>query len=171
MEQQGIQLNIGDKIGFVILAQGIDSNDEIVFFPIVGICERDGERVYHYQFPNGEVSRSAICQSDLARYPVQIKSDSLIAVNEKMISLSERKSEFREALQRGKDNRFEVFQDWERDSFVVVNKDKGAEYRVKIESRKEQLFGECGCGDFNFRKRVCKHLSEVLTFTLFTVEV
>lgn len=170
MTQQNIQLNIGDKIGFVIMANDIDSNDETLFFPVVKVTEVDGERAYYYQYPDGSVSRSAIRQSYLVGHPVQIESEPLIAVNDPMINLSERKGEFREALERGKDSRLNVFQDWERDSFAVVNKDGGSEYRIKLESRKDQLFGECECGDFKFRRRICKHLSEVLTFTLFNVE-
>lgn len=172
MQQQNIKLNIGDKIGFAILANDIDGSDETLFFPVVEICEVEGERAYRYQYPDGEISRSAIRQSHLVGHPLQIASEELIAVNSKMICLSEQKGEFREALQRSKNSRFEVYQDWERDSFVVINKDNGSkEYRVNLETRREQLFGECDCGDFNFRRRVCKHLSEVLTFTLFAAKL
>lgn len=167
MKQQIPNLNIGDKIGFVILAQDIDDNDKTIFLPVIEICERDGERAYRYQFPDGSVSRSTIRQSDLAGFALQIEAQ----INPKMICLSERKSEFKEALQRGKDNHFEVFADWERDSFVVVNEDNGSEYRVKLETDRERLFGQCDCQDFNYRKRICKHLSEVLTFALFTAKV
>lgn len=167
MTQQTPNLSIGDKIGFVIYANGIDDNDRTNFFPVVEVTERDGERAYRYQFPNGEVSSAAIRHSDLVGHALQIEAQA----SGKMIYLSERKGEFRAALERGKDNRFEVYADWERDSFVVVNKDNGAEYRVKLESQNNRLFGECECGDFTFRRRVCKHLSEVLTFALFAVKV
>ena len=97
---------------------------------------------------------------------IQISAPQLL-VGREMIALSERKDEFRESLQRGKDNSFDVKRDTEPSAFRVVNKNSGAEHKVKLERRKDQLLGNCSCGDFNYRKRVCKHLSEVLTFTLF----
>jgi hypothetical protein len=167
MTQQTPILEIGDKIGFVISAQDIDDDDKTIFFPVVEICERDGERAYRYQFPDGTISRSAIRQSDLARYSLQIEA----RVGEKMICLSDRKGEFRDALHRGKDNRFEVIPSQGIGSFVVINQATGTEYHIKLESSGGQLFGECECQDFIYRKRICKHLSEALTFALFTVGV
>lgn len=161
------QLNIGDKIGFVILANGIDEADETVFLPVVEVTTRDGERAYKYEFPDGTISSAAIRQSDLASHAVQIEAQ----VSGKMICLSERKTEFVEALNRGKDNRFEVYADWDRDAFVVVNLDKQIEYRVKLETHKAKLFAECVCPDFTYRKRVCKHISEVLANALFTAKI
>ena len=161
------ELKIGDKIGFVIQASGIDENDKVVFFPVVEVTERDGETAYRYEFPDGSRSSSAIRHSDLASHVVQIEP----RVSPKMICLSERRSEFTEALQRGKDNRFEVYADWDKDAFVVVNQDNGAEYRVKLDSNKKQLFAECECPDFTYRKRICKHIGEVLTNALFRVTV
>lgn len=159
------QLNIGDRIGFVIQANGIDENDQVIFFPVVEVTSTEGgERAYHYEFPNGEISRAAIRQSDLASHVLQIEAQ----VSPKMLCLSERKQEFVEALNRGKDNRFEVFADWDKDAFVVVNCDNRAEYRVRLETYKNQLFAECECPDFVYRKRVCKHVGEVLTNALFT---
>lgn len=167
MKNQNIELNIGDKIGFVILADGIDDSDKTVFFPVVEVTTRDGERAYKYQFPDGEISRSAIRQSDLASHAVQIEAQA----SRKSLCLSERKKEFVEALERGKNSNLEVFADWDKDAFVVVNLDNKAEYRVKLESHKGQLFAECECPDFTYRKRICKHVSEVLTDTLFKMTV
>ncbi len=105
-----------------------------------------------------------------------IASNTVIVTDEpekadKMICLNERKTEFTEALSRGKDNRLEVFSDWDKDAFVVVNHDNNAEYRVNLESRDGQLWGECECPDFSFRRRICKHTSAVLTDCLFSVAV
>lgn len=167
MSNQNIQLNIGDKIGFVILASDIDSSDQTVFFPVAQITERDGERAYLVQFPDGEISRAAIRQSDLASRPVQIEP----RVSPKMICLTERRAEFTEALQRGKDCSFDVYADWDKDAFVVVNRDNFNEYRVRLETHKTRLFAECECKDFTFRKRICKHIGEVLTNALFTTTI
>lgn len=167
MTTQNLQLNIGDKIGFVILASGIDEQDKTVFFPVAQITERDGERAYLVQFPDGEISRAAIRQSDLANRAVQIEP----RVSPKMICLSERKAEFVEALERGKNSKFEVYADWDRDAFVVVNRDNKKEYRVKLETHAGQLFAECECPDFTYRRRICKHQSEVLTNALLTATI
>ena len=167
MVEQNIQLNVGDRVGFVTLANGVDDNDTVNFFPIVEVTTRDGEPAYHYEFPSGEISRAAIRQSDLASRRIRVERQ--ISLN--MICISHRKTEFAEALVRSKSSRLEVFADWDKDAFVVVNKDNRSEHRVKFGTFAGKLFGECSCRDFDFRKRVCKHLSEVLTFTLFTAKV
>lgn len=167
MNNQNLQLNIGDKIGFVILANGVDETDKTIFFPVTEVTTRDGERAYRYEFPDGSTSMAAIRQSDLVGHPVQIEP----RVSQKMICLSERKTEFVEALQRGKDNKFEVYADWDKDAFVVVNLDNKAEYRVSLQTEGGKVYGDCECPDFSFRKRICKHISAVLVDALFMVKV
>lgn len=161
------ELNVGDKIGFVFLATDVDESDRTLFFPVIEITERDGERAYRYEFPDGSVSSAAIRQSDLASHAVQIEPQ----ISPKMICLSERKQEFVEALNRGKDNRFDVFADWDKDAFVVVNLDNKSEYRVRLQTHRERLYGECSCPDFFYKKRTCKHVGEVLTHALFSTLV
>lgn len=167
MNNQNLQLNVGDKIGFVIQANGIDDNDRVIFFAVAEVTTRDGERAYKYEFPDGSISRAAIRQSDLVGHAVQIEP----RIDSKMLCLSERKSEFREALERGKDNRFEVYADWDKDAFVVVNLDNKAEYRVQLQSHNGGLHGSCECPDFFYKKRLCKHLGEVLANALLTVKI
>ena len=161
---QNPELKIGDKIGFVMLGQDIDDRDKIVFFPVVEVTTRDGETAYRYEFPDGEISRSAIRHSDLASHVVQIERRVSSA---KMICLSERRKEFVEALERGKNSNLEVYADWDKDAFVVVNRDNRFEYRVRLETSGGQLFAECECPDFQYRKRVCKHTSAVLLESFF----
>ncbi len=161
------ELNIGDKIGFTFLAKDIDDADKTVFFTVCEVTERDGERAYKYEFPDGSISSSAIRQSDLVGHAVQIEP----RVSRRAICLSDRRDEFRTALERGKDNRFDVFADWDRDAFVVVNLDNKNEYRVTLETNGGKLFAECSCNDFTYRKRICKHVSEVLTNALFTAKI
>jgi hypothetical protein len=86
-----------------------------------------------------------------------------------MVCLSDRKKEFVEALNRAEKSDLEVFPDWDRDSFVVVNNDKGNEYKINLDSDGGRVFAECDCPDFVFRKRVCKHIGAVLTDTLFGI--
>lgn len=91
-------------------------------------------------------------------------------VLDKMICLSNRKPEFRAAMKRGLSNDFNVYPDFEKDSFVVVNRTSETEYRVRLETRADgKNYGMCGCKDFYYRKNVCKHLSEVLADTFFGV--
>ncbi len=176
MASANFKLKIGDKIGFVILAQGIDDNDKTLFFPVCEITTRDGETAYRYMYPDGEISSAAIRQSDLSSHVIKIHKTTVetiqpSAATDKMICISERRSEFVEALNRGKNSDLEVYADWDKDAFVVVNRDNGAEYRVSLETRDGGLLGECQCKDFTYRKRICKHLSEVLANALFTVNI
>lgn len=168
MNYPDIQLNIGDEIGFVYLASDADSNDKVLFFPVVEITVRDGERAYRYQYPDGDVSRSAIRQSQLSSHVIRLNRRVEIKPEKsEMICLSDRKNEFVEALNRAKDADLEVFADWELDSFHVKNHDNGKEYDVNLDSSGGRVFAECDCPDFVFRKRVCKHIGAVLTDTVF----
>lgn len=166
MTNQIPELNIGDKIGFTILAKEVDENDKVLFFPVVEVTTRDGERAYRYEFPDGSVSSAAIRQSDLIGHPVQIEA----RVSPKMVCISNRTDEFRAALERGKNNRFDVYADWEKDAFVVVNLDNKNEYHVTLDNSRGAFYAECECPDFIFRrkenKRICKHIAEVLVFAL-----
>lgn len=174
MKNQNLQLNIGDEIGFVIHANGIDENDQVIFFPVVEITTRDGERAYRYQFPDGSTSTAAIRQSDLASHAVRIRKTTVETIAPtlgRMICVSERKAEFVEALQRGRNSKLEVYEDWDKDAFVVVNAENKAEYRVRLDNRDDKFFADCECPDFIYRKRVCKHIGEVLTHCLFSVAV
>lgn len=86
-----------------------------------------------------------------------------------MISLTARKREFVAALSRGAKSRLEVFADFERDTFVVVNHASGKEYRVVLKTENSEVFASCECGDFIYRERVCKHIGDVLADTFFGV--
>lgn len=162
MTNQNIQLNIGDEIGFNIIGQGISESDRTIFFPVVDIIEKNGETAYIYEFPDGAISRSAITQSALIGHQVKIN-----ILPEKMLCLSDRKDEFMSALERGKNSNLEVFPDFEKDKFVVVNHEKQKEYRINLETISGKTFADCECADFQYRKRVCKHISAVLTDTVF----
>ncbi|HEX8289807.1 MAG TPA: SWIM zinc finger family protein [Pyrinomonadaceae bacterium] len=162
------QLNIGDKIGFVTLSNDTDGADKVIFFSICEVTTRDGERAYRYQYPDGEISRSAIRESEVfSSHVIKIER-----MNPKMICLHDRdRSEIKAALKRGFENEFEVFADWDRDSFVIVNHTNQTEYRVKLTTSGGRTFSECSCKDFIYRKHVCKHIAEVLQFTLFGAAV
>jgi hypothetical protein len=82
-----------------------------------------------------------------------------------MICLSDRKGEFMAALQRGEKSDLDVHPDFETDAFVVVNRVNGKEYRVRLAAGGGEVFAACACDDFVYRRRVCKHISEVLADT------
>lgn len=163
MKTENFDLNIGDEIAFVILAKDAESNDRTIYFPVAEVCEADGERAYRYQYPDGELSHGVIRQSELVGHSVKINVEAETVSN--LICLSDRKEEFMQALNRAKNSDLIVYADFEPDTFVVVNRGK-SEYRVKLQTVSGQLYAECGCPDFKFRKRICKHIGEVLTETV-----
>jgi hypothetical protein len=167
MTNQNIQLEIGDEIGFVILAGDIDSTDETIWFPVVEITTKEGERAYRYMYPDGEVSRSAIKQSELKYKSLRIHSQAVVAAalqpnKAEMICVNDRTKEHLEALARGENSKLEVFNDWDRNSFAVKNHTTRKEYNVNFLCEGKQVFASCECADFTYRHRVCKHISAVL---------
>ena len=127
----------------------------------------DGDTIYAHRVSGDALARAReVIASDM---PETIEAPAPMV--DRMICVSERKAEFREALNRGKDNKFEVFADWDKDAFVVVNQGNQAEYRVHLESRENQFFASCECPDFFYKKRLCKHIGCVLTEMLFSVRV
>lgn len=167
-----MKLEIGDEIGFVSLAQNTDDKDRVVFFPVVEITTRDGERAYRYQYPDGQISASAIKESNLGHYSIRIhRCETIPAQSNLAICLHDRKDEFRAAMKRGIDGNFEVFAGWDRDTFFVVNKDKNSEYRVEFETIEGKTYAQCECPDFIYRKRVCKHISYTLQEQFFGINL
>lgn len=165
MKNQNLNLKIGDKIGFTFLASDVDSNDKTVFFPIAQITQRDGETAYVCEFPDGSAS-SPITKSAAAHRAVQIEP----VGTPDMVCISDRKDEFVASLERGKASNLEVFPDWDRDAFHVKNHDKKSEYRVNLETANGKLYGECSCKDYEFRKRICKHIVAVMMDSMFTAK-
>jgi len=168
MNKNQLQLNIGDEIGFVILAQSADATDRTVYFPVVEITTRDGQRAYRYQYPDGNISASAIRQSELKYHSLRINA---VQSKPEMLSLVNRKQEFLDAMKRAETSSLEVFNDWERDSFHVKNHRVNTEYRVDLKSENGELFATCECADYVYRHRVCKHIGAVLTETIFGMTV
>lgn len=131
------------------------------------INDRDGVQIYAQKLTGDAMERAKTiiaANTAVEEFTAPMKAD-------RMICLNERKAEFTDAMNRGKNSDLEVYADWDRDAWVVVNRDNKAEYRVNLESRDNQLFGDCSCKDFFYRKRICKHIGEVLTDCLFSVSV
>ncbi len=97
--------------------------------------------------------------------PKTVKSETLL------ICLNDRQTEFKQALKRGENNRLEVYDDFEPDTFVVVNLDNKSEYRVMLKTIDGKVYANCECGDFKNRSRICKHQSEVLVSRFFGLSV
>jgi hypothetical protein len=72
-------------------------------------------------------------------------------------------------LKRGAESEMEVFAGWDKDTFFVVNHDKGNEYKVEFQTIENKVYAECECPDFIHRKRICKHISETLKETFFGI--
>lgn len=164
MKNQNLFLKVGDKIGFTFMASEVDADDKTLFFPVCQITTRDNERAYLVEFPDGTVSKSAIRQSDLANRAVQIAP----VGTPDMVCISDRKDEFVSALERGKKSNLEVFPYWERDTFVVKNHDNKKEYHVNFQNADSKIFAECTCPDYEFKKRLCKHIGAVLVTSIFS---
>ncbi len=174
MNNQTIQLNIGDEIGFVTLGTTADDADKVIFFPVAEITRRDGQRAYRYMYPDGEISSAAIRESELSSHVVKIRQTTIETnrpVADRMLNLSERRTEFVEALNRGKNSNLVIFNDFEKDAFAVVNRDNRAEYQVHLKTVGGNLHADCDCPDFIYRKRVCKHIGGVLVDALFAAHV
>jgi len=174
MNNQPIKLEIGDSIGFTTLAQNVDDNDRTFFCPVVEVTTRDGERAYFYQYPDGQVSRAAIKESNLSSHTVKIHRCEVIAPQATQtpnlaICLNDRKDEFRAALKRGSDNNFQVSDGWDRDVFFVTNHTNKSEYRVEFEAINGLIYAGCECPDAIYRKRICKHVAAVLEDKFFGV--
>lgn len=161
-------LNVGDEIGFVKLASGIDGIDTVMYFPIVEVTDRDGERAYYYQYPDGARSSAAFKHSQLASHMISVRRTVPVAAADTpdalLICISDRRAEFREALERGENWNLQVIEDFERDNYIVRNLDNGNEYRVMLETVGIQVYAACECPDYSYRSRVCKHISEVLAY-------
>jgi hypothetical protein len=172
MTNPNIQLEIGDEIGFVILANDVDENDKIIYCRITEITERDGERAFLYQYPDGEISCAPLHSSRVKYFRLTraavVKTEHAPNL---AICLSQRKDEFKKALRRANENEFDVYAGWDRDTFFVVNKDKNSEYRVEFETIDSKCFVECECKDFIFRKRICKHIAAALQETMFGINL
>ncbi len=144
----------------VMIFTGFDGTQLFINHP-------DGHNIYAHRVSGDAMERAKV----IIAANTTVESFEPTAQTDRMICLNERKNEFTEALNRGKNSDLKVYADWDKDAWVVVNNDTNAEYRVNLESRDGQLWGECACPDFRFRRRICKHQSEVLTDCLFSVTV
>lgn len=126
-----------------------------------------GENIYAHRVSGDTIARAKV----IIAANLMNAEESEPAKTDRMICLNERRDEFTDALTRGKNSRLAVYADWDADAFVVVNHDNNAEYRVSLDNRDNRFFGSCECPDFTYRKRVCKHIGEVLTHCLFGVSV
>ncbi len=139
----------------VMIFSGYDGTQLFINNPV-------GDTIYAHRVSGDAIERAKviIAANTTVESFEPVKAD-------KMICIAERRAEFSDALVRGKNSDLEVYSDWDKDAFVVVNNDNNAEYRVHLEARSGQLFGDCECKDFQFRRRLCKHISAVLVDCVF----
>lgn len=104
----------------------------------------------------------------------QVKSAAVvIPLNElrpdaELICLNDRPAEFASAISRGLDAKLDVYADWEKDIFHVINRGNRKDYEVTFKTINGKAFGKCSCPDFQMRKRICKHQTRILKELAFT---
>lgn len=104
--------------------------------------------------------RIAVAEVDRAKFPQDIAETA--AAETMMICLSDRQDEYNEAVSRAADSDLELFNDFEKDSYVVVNRATSKEYRVVFKTVSGKALVSCECKDFSQRNRICKHLAYFL---------
>lgn len=128
------------------------------------INDPKGQNIYAHRVSGDAIERA----KEIIARETTLAPETL-TVKSRAICLSTRKAEFKSALKRGLENEFEVYPDFEPDTFVVVNRTKQTEYRVKLGTHDAKVFASCGCRDFEFRRHLCKHIAEVLQDNFFGV--
>lgn len=113
--------------------------------------------------------QGAIVHTPKAAYQLWVKpeaKEAAAAAETLMINLNDRQEEFQAALKRAAASDLEVYADFERDAFVVVNHSNSHEYRVELKPVGGKALISCTCEDFKRRNRICKHQSAVLQDSL-----
>ncbi len=124
-----------------------------VCFLRVFVIDGDGDVVpARYALENGQI----------VTLDVVISTDELRGLGQ-MISLKDRRPEFVPALGRAEKSKLEVYEDFEKNRFVVVNPESKKEYRVVLAGH----HAKCDCPDFQNRRRMCKHIAEVMMDQMF----
>lgn len=88
------------------------------------------------------------------------------AFDSEMLCLTDRKQEFKQASERASRSELCVFCD-APDRYVVVNAESKVNYGVNLKTAGGRIYADCDCGDFIFRKRLCKHIAAVIDEILF----
>ena|SRR5215213_4778515 len=83
-----------------------------------------------------------------------------------MLCLTDRRMEFRKAVERAEKSELYVFYD-APDRFGVVNGESKVNYNVNVKSSGGRIYADCECADFVYRKRLCKHIAKVVDEILF----
>jgi hypothetical protein len=99
-------------------------------------------------------------------YELKIVDNERLAFNSEMLCLTDRKEEFKQASERADQSELVVFCD-APDRYAVVNGASKVNYGVYLKTNRGRIYAECECGDFVFRKRLCKHIAAVIDEILF----
>lgn len=128
-------------------------------------CSPEGVKCLHIEIV-AEIDRARFPQDLAAAVEVEAVKENLTAQTVEaeplMICLNDQQDEFKAALTRAGKSNLEVFQQFERDPFAVVNTDTKSEYKVHLKPVNEKALASCSCEDFNRRKRICKHIGRTL---------
>jgi hypothetical protein len=99
-------------------------------------------------------------------YELKIVNNERFTFNSEMLCLTDRKQEFKQASERADRSELYVFCD-APDRYAVVNGESKENYGVNLKTRRGRIYADCECGDFVFRKRLCKHIAAVIDEILF----
>ena len=99
-------------------------------------------------------------------FELKIVNNQHLTFNSEMLCLTDRKHEFKQASERADQSEFYVFCD-APDRYGVVNGGSKVNYGVNLKTNQGRIYADCECGDFVFRKRLCKHIAAVIDEILF----
>ena len=99
-------------------------------------------------------------------FELKIVNNQNFAFNSEMLCLTDRKQEFKQASERADQSELYVFYN-APDYYGVVNGRSRVNYSVNFKTIEGRIFADCDCGDFVFRKRLCKHIAAVIDELLF----
>lgn len=99
-------------------------------------------------------------------FELQIVNRDTFAFHPEMVCLTDRKKEFKLASERAEQSELFVFCD-APDRYDVVNGETKVNYGVNLKTNEGRIYADCECGDFVFRKRLCKHIAAVIDEILF----
>lgn len=154
--------------GYEVIFINFGRGDQRLF-----INNPEGIQIYGHKTSSGidylETAKREIAEDMNLRGVAVVETVAAPVIADRMICLSARKDEFKTAMLRGIENDLVVERDVERDSFFVVNTTNSTDYRVKLETRDGAAHASCSCPDFQMRRRLCKHIAEVLQESFFGV--
>jgi hypothetical protein len=99
-------------------------------------------------------------------FELKVINNEPIIFDSEMLCLTDRKQEFKQASERAEKSELYVFCD-APDRYGVVNGESKINYGVNLKTDQGRIYADCECGDFCYRRRLCKHIAAVIDEILF----